>query len=584
MTSLKRKVMEVEGNIKICSNDGEQLTQFFYGKSKIHCAYAEDYGIELNENNYYSVESASDLYSDLTSDVKDCVNDMLDCVETRLANENVADKTDNSKWKRGKRRMCDSACIIPDVWGQKMHQTLTTFVENFNIEDETEKENRAEINIKEVQSKYCELEFCLGCYLSTNGICLCKNDCTDFLNFVNKLSTHFTGVRSLKRQLYSIRQCVNWLQLTDSFLLNANYKCFLDILNDPRSRPCPVQRIIETENSASDCPTEQELEDKFGHLFNVFEEKLKNYPKHVCTICQRWAKDVSEFNESESVPGYLTNQISKSVIDDVLQYSIFPIKICRNDCLKHLKKGEIPPYSRANNMWVDELPEELACLNLVELNLIRLARVYHNIIKLRPYRQIIGPQDFVDAIKGYSIHFPSPVDATTNYLMQTLPSEHSLQILVDCIPTKSSVVWRSMVNLENVFKALRKLIEINHLYKNVVINNSFSKLSDCALPIIFCENSNVPFVSENNDINSVCNYTCGTNVSHNLDNISDKITCTKLQSGTQITPCLRLYLQAFANVLQNICKLLKRVLYKLCLRKICHLLANNLQILCHRQR
>jgi len=91
-------------------------------------------------------------------------------------------------------------------------------------------------------------------------------------------------------------------------------------------------------------------------------------------------------------------------------------------------------------MTVDEIPVENSRLNLIELNLVRITRSFHNIVKLKPYRKTIGPMDFVNAIKGYSIFFPLPIEATAKYLVDTLPSAHALQIFIDCLPTSSQIV------------------------------------------------------------------------------------------------------------------------------------------------
>lgn len=80
---------------------------------------------------------------------------------------------------------------------------------------------------------------------------------------------------------------------------------------------------------------------------------------------------------------------------------------------------------------------------------------------------------------------PLPQRETLSYVNQTLPSLNSLNIIIDSIPSKNKhVIWRSLINLKNIVKALQWL-KINNLnYKNIEI----SKLDKFPIDEIFIEN------------------------------------------------------------------------------------------------
>jgi len=253
----------------------------------------------------------------------------------------------------------------------------------------------------------------------------------------------------------------------------------------------------------------------------------------VCSICLRWGKKVLACDSKESVPGYEEFDVTKIVVDDAVTHRNLPIHVCYQNCLDDLKNGQIPVFSKYNGMNVDEIPVEILKLNLIELNLIRLTRSFHNIVKLKPYRKMNGPMDFVDAIKGYSIFFPLPIEATAKYLVDTLPSDHSLQIFIDCLPTSSQIVWRSLVNLENVFLALDKLKEINYLYRNIEINRAFSIENINELTLSFYGFENELIENDDKIANVACDYTCLEKTEIRSKRSNNQETCLKSKETTK---------------------------------------------------
>lgn len=115
-------------------------------------------------------------------------------------------------------------------------------------------------------------------------------------------------------------------------------------------------------------------------------------------------------------------------------------------------------------MWLDEIPLEVKCLNNFEMLLIKQATTFQTITKLKP---LCNKTDInnLQAVKGMSVHLPLPLRESHHYVQSKLPSFENLKIIVDTIPTKHNLAYRSVVNLDKVYNALRVLRTINPLYK-----------------------------------------------------------------------------------------------------------------------
>jgi len=526
LCTVDKKLDEVNSAIKEFTNDSESLEtimEHLLGKLQIHCANAESFHDVIEYENHFDKIGENDKSEELNDCVQRCLNIMLSKI------------CETNKWKRNKIRKCTDSCGIPSDWGKKLFEKLSDIVNLLCLIDcDISKTDAKLLNIKlhEVQEKFTEFEFCKGCYVSKTKKCIYGSDCKDNLNWINALSCHFSGVRTLRRKIYSIRQAIYWLNTTDYINDRSDYKALQEMLNNPDIQPGQVRQVIEKAAINAEYMGESEINRQFGNILDNFYKQIYNFPEFVCSICLRLSKKVLTCDSKKSVPGYDEFDVTKIVVDDTVTHKNLPIHVCYQNCLDDLKNGQIPVFSKFNGMNVDEVPIEISRLNIIELNLIRLTRCFHNIVTLKPYRKTIGPMDFVDAIKGYSIFFPLPVEATAKYLVESLPSDHSLQIFIDCLPTSSQIVWRSLVNLENVFIALDKLKQINHLYRNVEINRAFSIENINELTLSFYGFENELVENDDKNANIACEYTC--NVENEIRSKEAEIqeSCSKNQKTT----------------------------------------------------
>ncbi len=145
-----------------------------------------------------------------------------------------------------------------------------------------------------------------------------------------------------------------------------------------------------------------------------------------------------------------------------------PIILC-TDCFNDLRYDKLPKYSVLNNMYIDNVPEEISSLNFYEKLLIQKAKCFMTIIKLNSYGRNIHQ---MPAIKGLAVYLPLEQSSTQNYVMKTLPCADKLNFIVEGLPTKSNSIWRGLVNLEKVFIALDWLKINNNLYSDIIIDRS----------------------------------------------------------------------------------------------------------------
>lgn len=94
-----------------------------------------------------------------------------------------------------------------------------------------------------------------------------------------------------------------------------------------------------------------------------------------------------------------------------------------------------------------------------------------------------------------------------------------MNIIVDSLPTKDKkIVWRSLVNLENVINALKWLKKHNKYYKNITIAN----LNNFPLDDIFIDNNSI---ETNNSSHDSTEIFIQNNEKKNEPMLKHKITC-----------------------------------------------------------
>jgi hypothetical protein len=122
-------------------------------------------------------------------------------------------------------------------------------------------------------------------------------------------------------------------------------------------------------------------------------------------------------------------------------------------------------------MQLQPVPEALADLNYYERMVIQRARVFQTVIQLRPLNTTYKFGG-VPALKGVAMNFPLTFETTNEYVKRTLPNFDEFDILINGLPTKQGKIWRALVSLPKVFKALKWLKANNCHYNDIVIDTN----------------------------------------------------------------------------------------------------------------
>ena len=146
-----------------------------------------------------------------------------------------------------------------------------------------------------------------------------------------------------------------------------------------------------------------------------------------------------------------------------------------NYCKPVIKKNKLPARCVLNGLQLDTIPPELAQLDSLSRQLIQRAKCYQTVVRLGTYTAKVPVYNSLKACKGTMFFLPLPLRKTLETLDQVkhtsdaklaLPNPE-LYIIVNGRPTKSKVVWRTLVDVNAVKTAIKRLREINWLYREV---------------------------------------------------------------------------------------------------------------------
>ena len=129
-------------------------------------------------------------------------------------------------------------------------------------------------------------------------------------------------------------------------------------------------------------------------------------------------------------------------------------------CKTALRRNDMSPRCVLNGLETVPIPAELAKLDCLSCQFVQKAKAY------------IHPQDthiqFTQDAQGYHV-LPLPLEKTMATLDEVEESDlpnQELYIIVNGKPTKNNVVWRNLLPINDIKAAVKKLSEINWLYKD----------------------------------------------------------------------------------------------------------------------
>ena len=155
--------------------------------------------------------------------------------------------------------------------------------------------------------------------------------------------------------------------------------------------------------------------------------------------------------------------------------------ICQH-CCPLLNNNKMPSTCVLNGLYVEEIPKELSKLNALGRQFVQRVKPFQTIIRLGTYTGKVPIYNATKGLKGTMFFLPLPLQNTIETFddlgindlasddLQMLP-DPELYILLDGRPTKDKVVWQTLVDVNDIKKAVNKLKETNWLYKNIDENS-----------------------------------------------------------------------------------------------------------------
>ena len=148
-----------------------------------------------------------------------------------------------------------------------------------------------------------------------------------------------------------------------------------------------------------------------------------------------------------------------------------------------LNDNKLPATCVLNDLYVEKIPKELSQLNALGRQLVQRVKPFQTIIRLGTYTGKVPIYNAIKGLKGTMFFLPLPLQNTIEAFddlgipndimsedLQLLP-DPELYILLDGRPTKDKVVWQTLVDVNDIKKAVTKLKETNWLYKNIDENS-----------------------------------------------------------------------------------------------------------------
>ena len=204
-----------------------------------------------------------------------------------------------------------------------------------------------------------------------------------------------------------------------------------------------------------------------------FEKEIDDDPVHPCCSCERLQqrKCVTRVSLSDNLGSKVWPALKAFIVEHNPDANKQVLYMC-NYCKPLIKQDILPARCVLNGLQTVPVPPELAKLDCLSKQLIQRAKCYPTVVRLGTYTAKVPVYNSLKACKGTMFFLPLPFNKTLETLGQVkhfssaLP-EPELYIILNGKPTKQQVVWRSLVNVDLVKTAVRKLTETNWLCKGL---------------------------------------------------------------------------------------------------------------------
>ena len=316
----------------------------------------------------------------------------------------------------------------------------------------------------------------LVCYVGNHVV---SSACKSKIRMLRVAATHYPLLRNLLNQVYTGVKCHLLIYDLDLALHNGDYQSLLQLTQFDKFETLLNCDAALCSSSTSTSGSNFRRPDLGTHLtimhapvIAAYEKELHDYHEIPCVCCERLyqRKGVTRVKLSDNLGSTVWPRIKNYVLHHNPAAANDILFIC-SYCKPIVRKEKLPPRCVLNGLEVVPIPPELAKLDSLSRQFVQLAKCYQTIVRLGTYTAKVPMYNSLKACKGSMFFLPLPLDKTMETLdkmkdTHMLPSPE-LYIIINGKPTKGKVMWRSLVDVNDLTAAVRKLKEINWLYKDV---------------------------------------------------------------------------------------------------------------------
>ena len=308
-------------------------------------------------------------------------------------------------------------------------------------------------------------------------VCHTDGKCKSKVRMLRAASTHYDKLRELRYAFDSVRKSHFVIAAIDKALRSGDYTALLVILGFVEEEFEALFRPSDKKDeSSSDFGSISELSIMMDNslVIESLRKEVDDDPDIVCCSCEQLhqRKSVTKVSLSDNLGKHIWPRL-KNFIREKRRESIGAQLFMCNYCKPKIKDDKMPGRCVLNGLETAPVPEELAKLSSLGRQFVQLAKCFQTVVRLGTYMGKVPSYNSLKASKGTMFFLPLPhskTSETLNDVEQSLPSDlpsPELYIIVNGQPTKSKVVWRSLVDVNAVKQAKKKLQEINWLYKEL---------------------------------------------------------------------------------------------------------------------
>ena len=314
-------------------------------------------------------------------------------------------------------------------------------------------------------------------------VCCIDGGCESHLRILRAASTHFPVLRTFLSDVHSAITSHSCVFEIDNALCTANYRNLMKISHMEKFQTLLSNEVEANYEQCSEAKCidsflrqpnlEGQLYVTYAKLITELEKEVNDYPEHVCCSCERLhqRKSVTIAKLSDDLGKVVWPTLKSYILKQSPNSQDHILYMC-NYCKSMIKSNRLPPRCVLNGLQTVPIPPELAALDPLSRQLIQCAKCYQTIVRLGTYTGKVPVYNSLKACKGTMFFLPLPLNKTLETLSEVDCSTSSLPnpelyIIVNGKPTKSQIIWRSLVDVNRIKASINILRSCNWLYKDI---------------------------------------------------------------------------------------------------------------------